>query len=152
MQPGEMAERAAANASQQQSAAGEKVKRGKKKKNLKVGVGWCEHARREPGLCSHRELLGGRRTGKASLGGSEGQRTPAQRQGDAHGRAAGAGGPCGCHAAAGPVQAEFARQLRPAGSEAQTSVDFAGKLGLRQREGPLGVRRKQVARDLQPGR
>lgn len=72
---------------------------------------------REPGLCSHRELLGGRCTGKASLGGSEGQRTPAQRQGDAHGRAAGAGGPCGCHAAAGPVQAEFARQLRPAGSE-----------------------------------
>lgn len=69
-----------------------------------MGVGWREHARREPGLCSGRELLGGRRTGKASLGGSEGERTPAWRQGDAHGQAAGAGGPCGCHAVAGPVR------------------------------------------------
>lgn len=29
--------------------------------------------------------------------------------------------------------------------EAQTSVDFSGKLGLRRWEGPLGIRRKQVA-------
>lgn len=60
------------------------------------------------------------------------------------------GGSWGCHVVAG--QAEFARQLRRAGSEAQTSVDFAGKLGLRQREGPLGVRRKQVAETCNLGR
>lgn len=59
-----------------------------------------------------------RRTGKTSSGGSEGQRTPAQRQGDdAHGQAAGAGGP--------------ADATLPPGQSRLSSQDNSGRLDPR---------------------